>query len=215
MCLAISATQLLFHQTALRLLTTMLPLLLQHIDILWRMHCNHTGAPDLLSRAAPSVSAACLLLVSRLSAADRYTRLAAASSPAADISVMLQLVLLARHISSRLNALETHLRSTLAQTIPRLQALAAAGVSPLGLPPPTAAAAGHNQQQQGAGVPAAAAAAAAELLPLRLAAFPAKLQPLGKLQAAAASSRFMSLPSATVAGAVKICKHRMHMHLMC
>jgi hypothetical protein len=116
---------------------------------------------------------------------------------------MLQLVLLARHISSRLNTLETHLRSTLAQTIPRLQALAAAGVPPLGLPPPTAAAAGHQQQQQqgAAGVPAAAAAAAAELLPLRLAAFPNKLQPLGKLQAAAASSRFMSLPSATVAGA--------------
>jgi hypothetical protein len=117
---------------------------------------------------------------------------------------MLQLVLLARHISSRLNALETHLRSTLAQTIPRLQALAAAGVPPLGLPPPTAATAGHQQQHQqpqGAGIPAAAAAAAAELLPLRLAAFPNKLQPLGKLQAAAASSRFMSLPSATVAGA--------------
>jgi hypothetical protein len=139
-----------------------------------------------------------LLMRNLVLAAHRYTRLAAASSPAADISIMLQLVLLARHISSRLNALETHLRSTLAQTIPRLQALAAAGVPPLGLPPPTA---GHQQQQQGAaGVPAAAAAAA-ELLPLRLAAFPNKLQPLGKLQAAAASSRFMSLPSATVAGA--------------
>jgi hypothetical protein len=117
---------------------------------------------------------------------------------------MLQLVLLARHISSKLNALETHLRSTLAQIIPRLQALAAAGLPPLGLPQAAAAAGQHQQQQQGAaGIPAAAAAAAAELLPLRLAAFPNKLQPLGKLQAAAASSRFMSLPSATVAGLCK------------
>uniref|UniRef100_A0A383V7S2 Conserved oligomeric Golgi complex subunit 7 n=1 Tax=Tetradesmus obliquus TaxID=3088 RepID=A0A383V7S2_TETOB len=127
----------------------------------------------------------------------RYTRLAAAASPAADISVMLQLVLLARHISSKLNALETHLRSTLAQTIPRLQALAAAGLPPVGLTSAAAAATGQQQQQ---GAPAAAAAAAAELLPLRLAAFPNKLPPLAKLQAAAASSRFMSLPSATVAG---------------
>jgi hypothetical protein len=142
----------------------------------------------------------------------RYTRLAAASSPAADISVMLQLVLLARHISSKLNSLETHLRSTLAQTIPRLQALAATGLPPLGLPPP-AAAVQHQYQQGAAGIPAAAAAAAAELLPLRLAAFPNKLPPLGKLQAAAASSRFMSLPSATVAGAQ--CVQVNHVCVLC
>lgn len=63
----------------------------------------------------------------------RYMRLAAANSPSADINVMLQLVLLAHHVSSRLNALEAHLRSTLAKSIPRLQALAAAGLPPLGL----------------------------------------------------------------------------------
>lgn len=133
---------------------------------------------------------------------------------------MLHLVVLARNINSRLNALETQLRSAITTAIPRLLAMAAAG-----LPPPAMTHAHHttthhhqhqsqaqNQQQQGTaaaaaaaaagGVTAAAAAAAAELLPLRVAAFPAKLQPLDKLRGAAASSRFMSLPSANAAGGV-------------
>jgi hypothetical protein len=108
---------------------------------------------------------------------------------------MLQLVVLARHVSSRNNALEMQLRSTLGKSIPRLQQLAAAGLPPLT----------HQQQQQhaastNAAIPAAAAAAAVELLPVRLAAFPAKLQSLKKLQAAAAGSRFMCTPAANAAG---------------
>lgn len=144
---------------------------------------------------------------------------------------MLQLILLARSVTNRLNALETQLRSNLATAIPRLQGLAAAG-----LPPPAISHhhhGGHSSshhlqppQQQGpaggvssaaataggggggggaaavaGGVTPAAAAAAAELLPLRVAAFPGKLQPLERVRQATVSSRFMSLPSAHAAGA--------------
>ncbi|KAF6263232.1 Golgi complex component 7-domain-containing protein [Scenedesmus sp. NREL 46B-D3] len=196
---------------------TELPLLLASLDrqlagYLQRLQAavgiiNGSQYSRLASAASPAAGVVLVRLLVPLRSVKsgqitEYTRLAAASSPAADVSVMLQLVLLARHISSRLNALETHLRSTLSQTTPRLQALAAAGLPPLGLPPPAA-----GQQQQGAaggaaGIPAAAAAAAAELLPLRLAAFPDKLLPLAKLQASAASSRFMSLPSGALCEAI-------------
>jgi hypothetical protein len=144
-----------------------------------------------------------------------YARLVAASPAAADVSALLQLVLLAKTISRRLGTLETHLRSAITTAIPRLQQMAAAG-----LPPPTLTTAvqhGHAHQHHAqqpattagggsaaAGVTAAAAAAAAELLPLRLAAFSAKLAPLAKLRAAAGSSRFMSLPAAHAAGAALV-----------
>lgn len=118
---------------------------------------------------------------------------------------MLQLVTLARHVSHKLNSLETHLRSTIAQALPRLKQLAAAGLPPMGLSPTTtsaaAAAAAVGQGQGQHVIPAAAAAAAAELLPLRLVAFPGKLGPVDKLQEASSSSRFMSLPAANAAGA--------------
>lgn len=145
--------------------------------------------------------------------ACRYTRLAAAGSSSADVSMILQLVLLARSVTNRLDALETHMRSNIATAIPRLQQLAAAG-----LPPASLHSHSHthpHQQQQGAaaaaaatlppaatagGVTPAAAATAAELLPLRVCAFPAKLQPLDKLRQAASQSRFMSLPAAQAAG---------------
>lgn len=134
--------------------------------------------------------------------------------------MLLQLVLLARSVTNRLVTLETQLRSNIATAIPRLQQLATAGLPPHSSLPQSHSHPAHNQQQQqqglvaaaggqqqpaaaAGGVTAAAAAAAAELLPVRVAAFPAKLHPLERMRQQAASSRFMSLPAAHAAGGVE------------